>query len=157
MCVALSLVLMFMPRRGECIAAYAALVIASFVGDIATSTLLFWGVATLIVIGLYILLPRTVSTSRVGVPYIAGATITGTMLALALNTQVAVIPGAAIGAVLGAIAYSRTRGGHVLEFPSRRFFNYLAAKGLPTVVTASMAALAMLSLIAAATPYTPNI
>ena len=52
---------------------------------------------------------------------------------------------------MGGIAYTRTPAGRgIMQFPSRRFFNYLGAKGLPSIVALSMAAACTVSLLAQA-------
>lgn len=106
---------------------------------ISDSIMTFWGIAALIALGINYMLPFAVATSRQGMPYIAGGGLCGTMVGLVAASQAAVICGAALGAVLGGLAYSRTPRGRILDFPSTRFFNYLVAKGLPLTVTLSCA------------------
>lgn len=60
------------------------------------------------------------------------------MVGLTFATSATIIIGSAIGALLGALAFAKTNSGKSLNFPSRQFFNYLAAKGLPIIVTASI-------------------
>lgn len=94
---------------------------------------MFWGVAMIIVIALYFILPRSVSASRVGIPYIVTATLAGMLVGLAIS-HAAMIIGAVVAAVLGGVTYARTPSGGVLGFPSAKFWNYLCAKGLPAVI-----------------------
>lgn len=99
--------------------------------------MVFWGIATLIALGINYMLPFQIATSRVGMPYMAGAALCGTMLGLIAATEAGMICGAAAGVLCGAIAYSRTPRGRVLDFPSSQFFNYVLAKGLPLIVVMS--------------------
>lgn len=138
--IGITIVLTFIPWRWTVLAAYATLWLC-YLGEPGAAypaLLIFWGVAALIVTGLNILLPRQVVSSRVGVGYFAGGALTGLVLGLLIAAQWMVI-GSAVGAILGAMAYSRTPAGSELGFPSRRFFNYLCAKALPIVVSLSMA------------------
>lgn len=106
----------------------------------------FWGIATLIALVINYMLPFQVATSRVGMPYIAGGALCGTLVGLIVSSQAALICGAAVGALCGAVAYSRTPRGRQLDFPSTPFFNYLLAKGLPLVVVMSTAGIAGMAL-----------
>ncbi|MDE7410560.1 MAG: hypothetical protein K2M94_00795 [Paramuribaculum sp.] len=110
-------------------------------GTIPTNTLLFWGITAVIALGINYLLPADVAKSRVGVSYIAGGALTAAIAGTLLSTWGTVIA-AAIGAVLGSLAYSRTPSGNILEFPSKKFFNYLCAKGLPITVNISIIVMA---------------
>ena len=84
------------------------------------------------------LLPPVIRFSRRGLGYIAGGALVGMALGLTMYRPATVIGGSILGALLGAIAYSRTSNGKVLEFPTVKFFNYLGAKGIPAVMSASM-------------------
>jgi len=113
---------------------------------IPDSVMTFWGIATLIALGINYMLPFKVATSRVGMPYIAGGALCGTMVGLIAASQAGLICGAVAGALCGGIAYSRTPRGRDLRFPSTGFFNYLLAKGLPLTVVMSTAGLAGMAL-----------
>ncbi len=144
-----SIILTFMSNTFAVLAAFAGLAGIGLTAVHATSTpLIFWGIATVIVLILQYLLPKNISTSRRGVGYIAGAALAGTFVGLAISHEWMII-GAVAGAILGGIAYSRTPAGSVMEFPSSKFLNYLCAKGLPAVVTMSIVGTALLWLIAA--------
>lgn len=105
---------------------------------ISMTSYIFWGTAMIIVVALGFILPQEVSRSRLGTPYICGASLAGMLVGLALSSHAAIITGAFAGAALGGIAYARTPAGKVLEFPTSRFLNYLCAKGLPATVTMSI-------------------
>lgn len=102
------------------------------------STLLFWGMAALIAWGITILLPKAVANSKMGVGYIVGAALAGTLVGMLMNNA-GMIVGSVAGAFCGALAFSRTPGGRTMKFPSCPFFNYLCAKGLVAVVTTCIA------------------
>lgn len=115
--------------------------------EFGASTYIFWGVAMVIVLGLEFILPRTVTRSRLGLPYICVGSLAGVFAGLALSSHAALIIGAVAGAALGGIAYGRTPAGRALEFPSPKFINYLCAKGLPIAVAMSMVGLSAMLLI----------
>ncbi|MCM1163631.1 MAG: hypothetical protein NC339_05215 [Muribaculaceae bacterium] len=116
--------------------------------ELPVSTYLFWGTAMVIVVALYFILPRIIAQSRRGLPYIAGASLAGAVIGMAIGSHAAVILGAVVGALLGGVAYGRTPAGRMLQFPSQKFFNYLCAKGLPVAIAMSMAALSATLLLA---------
>lgn len=106
----------------------------------------FWGIATLIALGINYMLPFQVATSRLGMGYIVGGALCGTLLGLVVVSQAATICGIALGCLLGGIAYSRTPRGRIMNFPSHRFFNYILAKGLPLTVVMSISGITMMAI-----------
>lgn len=150
--MAISLVMMFVPRTPACIVGYMAMWAARLSGytPFSDTTMLFWGAAVLIVAINRFLLPAFVRNSSLGLGYIAGAAIAGMAVGLTLYRPATIIGGAIIGVFLGAIAFTRTSKGKVLEFPTMKFFNYLGAKGIPAVIAASMAGLILAGLIVCA-------
>lgn len=129
------IILTFVSNRWAVAAAYAGLLGIGLTTINASATpLIFWGIATAIVIGLEYLLPKNIASSRRGVGYIAGAALAGAFVGLVISHEWMIV-GSVAGAILGGIAYSRTPAGSVMEFPSSKFLNYLCAKGLPAVVT----------------------
>lgn len=138
--LATGVVLAFVPKAWSAPVAWVGLWLLSL-GEAVTapwSTLLFWGVAALIAWGINIMLPKTVSNSKMGVGYIVGAALAGTLVGMLMNNAGMII-GAVAGAFCGALAFSRTPAGKPMVFPSRQFFNYLCAKGLVAVVTTCIA------------------
>ncbi len=134
-----SAVLAYRARWEAVLLSFAALVFGKLCGlPLDSSFLIFWGVASLIVIAIYFLLPLQVRSSRVGLPFFCTGALVGAFVGLLLNSVAAVIVGSAAGVLLGAVAFSRMEAGRVLGFPSKKFFNYLCAKGLPLVVIFSM-------------------
>lgn len=142
----------FVPRMPAVLSAYAAVWVCQGAGTdwFSTGFLVFWGVATVIALGITTLVPDEVSSSRVGVPYMGGGALAGTVVGMLSNTMAGIIVGAAAGVLLGGIAFANTAAGRaVMHFPSAPFFNYLAAKGLPVVVALSMAAACVVHMLAA--------
>lgn len=112
-------------------------------GAITTAQWIFWGVACVIAFAICRMLPRPVSASRAGVPYIAGGATAGALVGMLMGSA-GLIVGSALGAFLGALAYSRTPSGAIMDFPSKKFVNYLCAKGLPAVVVSCVFAMALI-------------
>jgi len=137
--MAASLVLIFVPWRWSAGMAFAGMVLVySGAPGIATWKLpVFWGIAAALTIVLNHTLPAAVATSRAGNGYIAGGAVMGLAVG-AIITPAWMVTGTCIGAILGALALSRTPAGRALEFPSAKFISYLCAKGLPAAVTLSI-------------------
>lgn len=133
-------------RRYAPALALAALMLTIPLKSVDWNTVIFWGVAAGIAIGINVLLPGPVAKSTDGTPYMTGASITGAFVGLLLGSA-GLIVGAMAGVVCGGIAYSRSPRGGNLEFPSRKFMNYLCAKGLPITITCCISALTILSII----------
>ncbi len=111
-------------------------------------TVAFWGVAAIIAVAITTLLPAIVATSRNGVAFMTTGAFAGAFVGMLLPyANAGMILGALIGTACGLIVHSRTPAGAILGFPSKKFFKYACAKGLPTVVTACACALAALSIV----------
>ena len=153
MLITLTAVAVFVPRLPAVLPGYAAMWLCRLggIGIFSNDTLIFWGVATLIALGITYTIPRNVAYSRVGVGFIGGGALVGAVLGMLTNTMAGIIVCSAAGVLMGGIAYTRTPAGRgIMQFPSRRFFNYLGAKGLPSIVALSMAAACTVSLLAQA-------
>lgn len=140
---------MFVPRLPSVIASCAALVCAHFAGAVYVyaKILIYWSVATAIILGLRILqpLPPVNGTARwyISLGAIAGA-FTGYAIA---PTASAIIISSAIAAFLGGAFYMRTPKAPAYPVASGPFVQFICALGLPAVVTASMSAIAIASVI----------
>ncbi len=145
---AVALAMTFVPSRWSALAAWTGLLFFVLSGNVVLSTgqMVFWAVAAAMVAALGFLLPQAVARSRHGVTYIAVGTLLGVLIGM-LASGAAMIVGAAAGALAGGVAFSRTPGGRNINFPSRQFFNYLGAKGLPAVVTLCILGIALALLI----------
>ena len=103
----------------------------------------FWGLATLVVIGLRLASPSgEPDGKRVSNIYVGMSAIAGGMLGIIVSPTVLVL-GVVLGACIGTFAYGRTPAGAWLNFPSRTFVQYLAAKALPIVVAVSIIGIAL--------------
>lgn len=132
----LSVILSFLSNRFSSLVAFCALCATglTFMLDISMWTYIFWGIAAIIVTTLNFMLPPHISSSRLGLSYIATAALAGTLVGLVVS-HAGMVLGAVVGAILGGVAYSKTPQGKLLEFPSSKFLNYLCAKGLPVIIT----------------------
>ena len=110
------------------------------------SMLVFWGVAALLALALCFMLPRSIARSTRGLGYIAGGTLAGLFIGVLISPSW-LVAGAVVGAMAGGMAYALTPAGRILRFPSAGFLNYLCAKGLPAVVSLSLATLTVVHAI----------
>lgn len=128
---------------------YGAIVCTCFCGVggeviISHDSLLFWGVATVIVLGLTMLNSDNPFIKPVSRAYVLGGAIVGALLGFAAVPSPGYeIIGAAIGTLLGAFAYSRTPAGRGFRGNNRLFIDYVCACGLPAVVIVGMSASAL--------------
>ena len=146
-----AVVAMFFPRLPAVIAAYASLLCAHFDGAVYVDgqVLVFWGVATVIVLGLRMLQPRALVFAYQGHAYVALGTMVGVALGYVVSAAAAtLILGGVAGAFLGTLVYMSTPASPRLTMSSAPFREYLSAKGLPCVVSCTMATVAVVSLIA---------
>lgn len=141
--------MMFVPRLPAPMAAYAAMWSAQLSGFMLFSrgTLIFWGIAVVLVVANHYMLPGYIRNSGRGVAYVAAGALAGMAVGLTMYRPATIIGGAVAGALVGGVAYARTSRGKVLEFPTVKFFNYLGAKGIPAVMVASMIGLIIAGLI----------
>lgn len=147
LCVA-GLLLSLWRKAPAALLSYAGLVTAWFAGagrglELSSESLIFWGVATLIVLGLQVLNASEAHYSRASVLYCVCGAIVGGVLGIAIKpTPAAIILGAVAGAFLGAVAFTRTPQGIILREGRKSFVDYLCAIGLPAVVTSSLSCVA---------------
>lgn len=140
MCGAIAMV--FRPLFPGSLLAYAGLWAFHLSGyfPVTMHELMFWGVATVLVICADRLLPRGNTLSMSGRGYVGVGTMAGMIVGM-LMASAGIILGAVIGTFLGAMAYSRTPQGRGLEFPSAIFVRFLCSRGLPAVITLSQVGL----------------
>lgn len=139
----------FMSRIWSALVCFVGFATVYFWGgtELSASQFFFWGAAAVMAWGICYMLPKPVALSRVGVGYIAGATLAGALVGMIVSAAGLII-GAVVGAFCGALAYSRTPSGAILEFPSSKFLHYLCAKGLPAVVDMCIFCLALMAVFA---------
>lgn len=104
---------------------------------IPQSTLTFWGIATLIILGIDFLSQKDKSASLTGPVYIGIGSLAGMVLGMLFDYSM-IIVGSFIGSVLGEFAFSKTPMGKNLTFPSSVFIHYFCAKGLRIIIATSI-------------------
>ena len=138
MLMAAAIASVFVPRIPGVLMAYAAACVVMAGGGawFDTAWLIWWAVAAAIATALQYILPRPVALSRVGLPFMGIGAIAGGAVGIAMGTVGALIIAIVAGILFGAVAYADTAAGREqLAFPTAKFFNYVAAKGLPMAVT----------------------
>lgn len=111
--------------------------------SIAPDALIFWAIAVLIILLVRRLGQQDSVGGRVLRRYVAVGTLAGMMAGVALGSNASMICGAAAGALLGAMAYSRTASGAVI---GKRIWKATLDTGLPSVVLMSMIGLVLLAI-----------
>lgn len=142
-----SVVICFLSATVASVISFVALLLTYFAGGaVSSASLIFWAVATAIVVALRFMLPAQVNSHREGSVYITAGGVAGLFIGIALSP--AATPAAIIVAtILGALAYATTPSGRaLLGFPSRKAVNYLCAKGLPVIVALTMLVTSFISL-----------
>ena len=148
-CLIAALALVLRPKWVAAVPAFVGLVLMhySYYIDVKTATLIFWGIAALITVGLFYLSPsgepdgHSSSNLYVGLTAMAGG-----MLGILTAPRVMVL-GVVLGAALGQLAYSRTPAGKWMLTPSMLFWRYFAAKCLPAIVAVSIVCIAIMGLV----------
>ena len=139
----------FVPRFPAVLASFAGLSCAWFAGHFDGATILFWGIAAALVLGIGVFAPREKALTRRGNPYIVVGAIAGTLVGfVAAPTVAAVITGSVIGAALGALAFRSTpRGPRSLPLFAPVFINFLCSMGLRAVVACSICGITVATLL----------
>ncbi len=142
----IAIITCFYPRIPSVLASWLGMLSAHFAGAayINGKVLLFWGIASMIVLMLNYLQPKALSRTRAGVPYVVTGTIAGIAVGYACApTAASFIIGAIAGAFLGSVAFMTLPKGPKKSIGSPEFLQYLCAKGLPAVVSCSQAAIVL--------------
>lgn len=148
-CLVAALVLVLRPRWVAAVPAYAGLVLMhlSYYIAVPTVTFIFWGIATLITVGLFYLSPSGEpdghSSSNL---YVGFTAMAGGMLGILLAPRILVL-GVILGAAMGQLAYSRTPAGRWMLSPSSLFWRYFAAKCLPAIVAISIVCISIMGIV----------
>jgi hypothetical protein len=148
-CLVVALLLVLRPRWVAAVPAFAGLALMhwSYTIDVKTITFIFWGIATLITVGLYYLLPKGEPDGHQSSNLYVGFTaMAGGMLGILLAPRIMVL-GVILGAAMGQLAYSRTPAGNWMLFPSTQFWRYFAAKCLPAIVAISIVCIAVMGVV----------
>ena len=148
-CLVAALALVLWPRWVAAVPAFIGLLLMhkSTYIDVKTFTFYFWGVATLITVGLFYLSPKGEPDGhRASNLYIGFTAMAGGMLGIMLAPRLMVL-GVILGAAMGQLAYSRTPAGKWMLSPSSQFWRYFAAKCLPAIVAISIVCIAVMGVL----------
>jgi|P1105metagenome_2_1110788.scaffolds.fasta_scaffold63748_2 hypothetical protein len=148
-CLAAALALVLWPKWNAAVPAFIGLVLLHFSYRIAVPwmTFAFWGVATLLTVGLFLLSPRGEPDGhRSSNLYIGFTAMAGGLLGILLAPRVMVL-GVVLGAAMGQLAYSRTPAGKWMLNPSSQFWRYFAAKSLPAIVAVAIVCIAIMGIV----------
>ena len=149
-CLIAALALVLKPKWVAAVPAFVGLLLMHYSYYIAvpTMTFLFWGIATLITVGLFYLSPKGEPDGHSSSNLYVGLTaIAGGMLGILLQRPAFMVLGVILGAAMGQLAYSRTPAGKWMLTPSRLFWRYFAAKCLPAIVAVSIVCIAIMGLV----------
>lgn len=147
---AVGVVMMFVPRLPAVVAAFLSLLCAYFAGtsNVSEQVLVYWSVAALIVLVLRGLGRGEGNGDVRGNAYISAGALVGAFLGFAVTpTSGTVILGSALTAFIGSVAYMRMPGSPGFAVASGRFVQFLCARGLQAVVTVSVSAIAVSSVL----------
>ena len=148
-CLIAAILLVLWPRWVAAVPAFLGLLLMhlSYTIDVKTMTFIFWGIATLITVGLFYLSPSgEPDGNRSSNLYIGFTSMAGGMLGIMLAPRVMVL-GVILGAAMGQLAYSRTPAGKWMLNPSTMFWRYFAAKCLPAIVAISIVCIAVMGMV----------
>ncbi len=143
--MAVALVLLFKPWYVAALPAYCGLCFLHFSDKLPlypTWVLIFYGAATLMVMGLRYISPKGEPDGQItGNLYLGLGALMGCLLGM-IDPRFMLL-GTIIGTIIGQIAFSRTPNGKWLLFSKSNFIQYLCAKGLPAIVAVAMMGLAV--------------
>ncbi len=140
----MALVLLFKPWYVAALPAYCGLCLLhwSTYTTLPRWVFIFYGAATLMVMGIRYLSPKGEPDGRLtGNLYLGLGAMMGCLLGM-IDPRFMVL-GTIIGTVLGEIAYSRTPNGKWLLFSKSNFIQYLCAKGLQAIIAVAMMGVAV--------------
>lgn len=149
LCLIAALALVLWPRWVAAVPAFIGLVLLhlSYYIAVPKLTFAFWGLATLITVGLFYLSPSGEPDGhRSSNLYVGFTAMAGGMLGILLAPRIMVL-GVILGAAMGQLAYSRTPAGRWMLTPSSQFFRYFAAKCLPAIVAISIVCIAIMGFV----------
>lgn len=134
-----AIIVAFRPIIPSALLSYAAMWLLDTTNIISISNhnLLFWGIATIII--LIINMSQTQKIKYNGLFFIVIGTLMGSCIGMVLSPS-AIIIGAALGAIFGLISYYQTPNGRTTKLSPSIFIMQLASMGLPTIVSMSIIA-----------------
>ena len=148
-CLIVALALVLWPRWVAAVPAFVGLLLMhwSYYIAVPTMTFVFWGIATLLVVALFYLLPSgEPDGNRSSNLYIGFTAMAGGMLGIMLAPRIMLL-GVILGAAMGQLAYSRTPAGRWMLSPSSLFWRYFAAKCLPAIVAISIVCISIMGIV----------
>lgn len=148
-CLAAALLLVLWPKWNAAVPAYVGLVLLHLSYRIAVPwmTFVFWGIAALITLGLFVLSPSgEPDGNRSSNLYIGLTAMAGGLMGILVAPRIMVL-GVVLGAAMGQLAYSRTPAGKWMLEPSSQFWRYFAAKSLPAIVAVSIVCIAVMGIV----------
>ena len=127
MLLGLGLYLCVRPYVPSVLASYGGLWLLQWGGlmEVPTVTLSYWGVMVVIVVTINSMQQPALTKATQGLPQML------------------------ITSVAGGVFFARTPKGAALRFPSKRFLQYVCAKGFPTVISVSLTGIAIMVAVAA--------
>ena len=149
-CLVAAIAMVLWPRWAAAVPAYAGLWLLhwSYYISVPMKTFIFWGIATLITVGLFYLSPKGEPDGhRSSNLYVGLTALAGGLLGIILQHPAFMVLGTIIGAAVGQLAYSRTPNGKWMLFPSTQFWRYFAAKCLPAIVAISIVCIAIMGAV----------
>jgi len=148
-CLIIALVLVLWPRWVAAVPAFVGLLLMhlSYYIYVPVMTFAFWGIATLITVGLFYLSPSgEPDGNRSSNLFVGFTAMAGGMLGILVEPRIMVL-GVVLGAAMGQLAYSRTPAGRWMLTPSSLFWRYFAAKCLPAIVAVSIVCIAVMGVV----------
>ena len=146
----IALLLVLWPRWVAAVPAYAGLVLLhwSYYITAPMMTFAFWGIATLITVGLFYLSPKGEPDGHKSSNFYVGLTaMAGGLLGILFQHPAYIVLGVIVGAAIGQLAYSRTPAGKWMLNPSTMFARYYAAKCLPAIIAISIVCIAIMGIV----------
>ncbi len=101
------------------------------------NTLIFWGIITLLVLGVNFLQRKEDSRFHLGNVYLLIGTIAGMLIGIALGEHF-MVAAAWIGTIIAQFAFAKTPKGRPLLFSASNFISYFCAKGIHILIVVSM-------------------
>lgn len=136
--IGLSVFLCLKPYIPSVITAYGAVWLMQWSDylEFPNVMLSYWGILTMIIIVITSMQPEAMVKSTRGLLHITVGAVAGMFAGTTIGYSPMII-GTCVGALMGMIAYSRTKQGDALR-PLTPFFKYFLAKGLPAIITIAM-------------------
>lgn len=141
-CMAAALVLLVKPWWVAAVPAFAGMLLLhlSTAIFVKREALIFWGAAATVVVMIRYLAPGGGDNGGGGITgnlYVAGGAVVGALLGIVTNPAVIVL-GAIAGAVLGALAFSRTPRGRWRKLRGPALIQWFCARCLPAIVAVAI-------------------